>query len=303
MADAQHWPADPGHLTYPQLIRHLQSCTPCAVSLHETIKSGRPGQRVARKERARGGPGVVDAVLGRALSDGDGQAAVVLYEMARASFRQAGESVREVDWEIEPAPFMDLRSNVCKLSGRLVNGVQKLQGLPAATPLAGTAADAADQCLDLADRFAPEWGWVGYCRAFSLSFKGKPAEALRLVRPLCDHTGDPKLQRWALRNAADAAADCGDWDMVRWCSERLSFFGDTRSTASFFALRAAVYAGTAREVTTAARRLSNSLGLGQASGEWMKHLDYRIATYRTVRPDSELALGDLVETLHGRGLL
>ncbi|RKY18706.1 MAG: hypothetical protein DRQ55_12600 [Planctomycetota bacterium] len=205
----ERWPVDPARITHPQIIRHLQACAPCAASLHETLLDPRPGARLARKERS--GPALIENVLARALSDGDGQAAVLLYEMARASLRQIKPYASEIEWTEMPAPFMDLRADVCTLSKRLTDGEGKLDGLPAATPTVDASANTADRCLDLAERFAPGWKWVEFERAHVLLVRDDCEAAADVLGRVEAGTDEPRLRYWALRNAAHLALRSQDW--------------------------------------------------------------------------------------------
>ena len=203
------WPTDPRRMTHPQIIRHLQACGPCAESLHQTTRSPHPGAHVARRERS--GPAMIDNILARALSEGDGQAAVLLYEMARASIKQIEPYASEIEWTEEPAPFMDLRADVCTLSKRLKDGGGRLKGLPAATPAVAASADTADGCLDLAERFAPGWQWVEFERTQVAVVRGDFEAATAMLGRIGPSHEDQLLRCWVMRNDAYIAMCAHDW--------------------------------------------------------------------------------------------
>lgn len=290
------WPTDPARITYPQVIRHLQACAPCVESLETTLRSAHPGARVARRERS--GPTLIDNVLARSLSDGDGQAAVMLYDMARASLRQVEPYASEIEWYSEPAPFMDLRADVCTLSKRLRDGGGRLDGLPLATPTVTASADTADRCLDLAERFAPGWRWVEFKKAHSEMVRGNWNNARDAFGSLFLQNQDPHLAHIAARCAAQIAAGTGDWEAVAVFVPTIRT--GSRIAAAYFGAEQAANMGAFGELDALVETLTEAL-VEESSGHryWVRMIRGLASEMACVVPAGSTALSAIRRVLDG----
>lgn len=260
------WPGQ-GPMPLRELARHMQSCAPCAQSLLETARDGRPGRRVARRDRPDAL--LVDTVMARALDDGDVKAALVIYDMARESLALVPEYSEQVVTPNRSASFGDLVSQACLIASRLPDGNHRIATLPRLAPTAASAAGTANLCLDVVERFTRNWPWVEFERAMVAVARGESQVAKTACEDLRRRAGcsDSRLNYFLLRNLGMIAERTADRSALQAVGEAMQMEWPNDAASLWFCMESGLRSGDVK----IARQLEDRFVLAateQGAAEW-----------------------------------